>query len=155
MTKVLMRAETRLLAAPAKVTPFRSVELNLLSNLMVDAYRGTTDWEEGDDESVAQLEIEATLAGEYGPFKDLASGVICDEGGSPVAAVAVSEFEGEPTILFVFTAKAAAGRGLATALIRNAAHELMLEGLAEISLYVSHDNPAINLYRKLGFESLD
>jgi hypothetical protein len=48
--------------------PFASVEPSVSASLMVDAYRDTVDWEDGDDESVAQAEIEKTIDGEYGEF---------------------------------------------------------------------------------------
>ena len=59
-----------------------------LSQLMVDSYRGTADWEVGDDESVALTEIRSTQSGEYGLFLDYASGVItAASGGTCLSAI--------------------------------------------------------------------
>ena len=118
---------------------------------MVDAYRGTPDWEDGDDESVALAEIRETINGAYGPFLGYASGVITADSKEPVSGLFVSLFEQRPTVLFVFTRKGHTRQGHAATLIRNAARKLLTEGYEEISLFVSTDNPAIHLYEELGF----
>ena len=152
-----MVAQCRDLAVSAPSRPALPVEAfthEALSELMVDAYRGTTDWDDGDDESVALAEIRETLSGAYGPFLGFASGVITAGSNQPVSALFVSLFEQRPTVLFVFTGKAHTRQGHAATLIRDAAGKLMAEGYEEISLFVSTDNPAIHLYRQLGFTSI-
>ncbi len=151
MSKVLMSAKCESLGRPGTVSPIASVAVEALARLMVEAYEGTADWEEGDDAEVAAAEIRATFAGEYGAFNDSASAVIFGDSGEPVSALFISNFEGRATILFVYTAKSASGRGYATALIRNAAYHLDLVGVEEVFLYVSSSNPAGKLYEKLGF----
>ena len=134
-----------------QVSPCTSVSVESLANLMVDAYRGTVDWEDGDDEAVAEQEIRATLDGKYGSFVSNASGVIVDEIGNPISALFVSNLDGLATILFVYTSKNVAGRGMASKLIRNAGYRLNEMGIEVVSLFVSEENPARSLYEKLGF----
>jgi ribosomal protein S18 acetylase RimI-like enzyme len=152
MSKLLMVAQCSKLAQSGQVESLASADTKTLAALMVDAYFGTTDWEDGDDEAVALLEIEATMRGEYGEFLDSASGWFATESGDPAAAIFVTRFEGLPTILFVYTGKQFAGRGYATALIRNSASRLLDEGESVIALYVTDTNPARGIYEKLGFK---
>ena len=147
-----MVAKCQELGEAAQVVPCASVSTESLSALMVDAYRGTVDWEDGDDESVAEAEISATLNGKYGTFLSAASGAILDEGGHAASALFASNLEGRATILFVYTSKKAAGRGMASRLIRNAAYHLNEMGFDEVSLFVTSENPARELYARLGFE---
>ena len=151
MTKVRMLANCLDLAEHSSALPVSEFAVEQLAELMVDAYRGTTDWEDGDDEIVAAAEIRATTSASYGQFNSEASGVITDSNGLPVSALFVSHLEGLPTILFVYTAKSAAGEGHATTLIKRAAAVLAEQGHDEVVLYVSEENPARMLYQKLGF----
>jgi ribosomal protein S18 acetylase RimI-like enzyme len=156
VSKVFLVAKCRDLAVPEPSRPVFPIEVftqEALSELMVDAYRGTADWEDGDDESVALAEIRETIKGAYGPFLGYASGVITADSKEPVSGLFVSLFEQRPTVLFVFTRKGHTRQGHAATLIRNAAGKLLAEGYEEICLFVSTDNPAINLYRDLGFTS--
>lgn len=139
------------IAEAEEVSPCAAVSVESLATLMVEAYQGTVDWEDGDDEGVAEAEIRGTLDGKYGSFLSTASGVIVNEVGNPISAVFVSNLEGLATILFVYTSKNQAGRGMASKLIRNAAYRLNQMGFEEVSLYVSDDNPVRSLYEKLGF----
>lgn len=146
-----MIAECQLLAESHIVSKVTEHKVHDLAQLMVDAYKGTTDWEEGDDESVAAAEIQKTLDGDYGTFLESASGVIADSNGRPISALFTSVLNGNATVIFVFTAKQHAGLGHASRLIRNAAFELISEGFETIELYVSEENPAKRLYERLGF----
>lgn len=151
MTKIRMACQTKDLASNRfDAETFASVAPSVSASLMVDAYRDTVDWEDGDDESVAQAEIEKTIAGEYGEFLGFASFSIAKE-GRPAAQIAISNFEGVPTILFVYTGKAHQKQGLAERLIRAAARALQERGFDKIQLFVTATNPARALYERLGF----
>ena len=151
MGKVLMVANCAGIAKAAQVAPCNSVSIESLAALMVNAYDGTVDWEDGDDAAVAEQEIRATLDGKYGLFLSAASGVIVDEVGNPISALFVSNLEGLATIIFVYTSKKAGGRGEASKLIRNAGYLLNEMGFEEVSLFVTDENPARSLYERLGF----
>lgn len=70
-----------------------------------------------------------------------------------IAAVAVINRTGmsgyipENILVYIATHKAHRGKGIATKLM----HEIMQAADDSIALHVEHDNPAIKLYRKLGF----
>ncbi len=63
-----MTANCAGIAKAAEVSPCASVSFESLAALMVDAYQGTVDWQDGDDEGVAEAEIRGTLNGKYGSF---------------------------------------------------------------------------------------
>jgi ribosomal protein S18 acetylase RimI-like enzyme len=134
------------------MTPLAHIEVSHSASLMVDAYRGTVDWQEGDDQDVAKAELEKVFANNYGLFLESASLCIVDDADKPLAQIACSLIDSEPTILFVYTASKFKRQGLAERLIRQAAFELHRLGYETVSLYVTHQNPALNLYERLGFE---
>lgn len=151
MTKLRMACQTKDLASNTfDFESFASVEPSVSASLMVDAYRDTVDWEDGDDEAVAQAEIEKTIAGKYGEFLGFASFSIAKE-GQPVAQIAVSKLDDVPTILFVYTAKAHQRQGFAEVLIRASARALQERAFDKIQLFVTGANPARALYERLGF----
>ena len=120
--------------------------------LMVDAYHGTVDWQAGDNEHVAKAELENVFSNKYGQFLDSASLCVVDDLGAAKAQIACCLNENEPTILFVYTASKFKRQGLAERLIRQAAYELHRLGYESVSLYVTAQNPALNLYERLGFK---
>jgi ribosomal protein S18 acetylase RimI-like enzyme len=92
------------------------------------------------------------LDGAYGEFLNTASLAFLDPAGLPVAQIACSIFDGEATILFVYTGVANQRKGLAKRLIRASAAELEKLGFLRVSLFVTDANPAKELYEKLGFK---
>ncbi len=133
------------------IDSFTSVDIDSAASLMVDSYRGTTDWEEGDSEEVARGEILNFLQGGYGEPLLGASFTAFDHRGVPVSQMATSLVEGEPTILFIYTHPRYKGQGAASLLISVGAKALLQAGYARLYLYVSEDNPALSLYQRLGF----
>ena len=136
----------------ADLEPFAGIPTQQSAQLMVDAYRDTVDWEDGDDEVIAKAEIEKTISGGYGEFLSWASFAVV-RGGQPVAQIALSNLDGVPTILFVYTAKSYQKQGLGETLIRAAAFELHERGFDQIQLFVTDTNPALALYERLGFQA--
>ena len=118
---------------------------------MVSAYEGTIDWEEGDDESVAALEIGNVMSGKYGEFLPFASLAARSDVGELQSQIFVSLFEGVPTILFLYTHPQYTRTGLAEKLIRASAASLLQRGFEHIQLFVTEGNPAVSLYRRIGF----
>ena len=152
MTKLRMACQTKDLTWTGdNLEGFTEFDPSISASLMVDAYSDTVDWEDGDDEAVAQAEIEKTIAGKYGEFLDWASFSITKE-GRPAAQIAVSKLDGVATILFVYTGKAHQKQGFAENLIRASARALQERGFDQIQLFVTDTNPARALYKRLGFE---
>ena len=153
MSKLRMVAELAQLAVPAvNLTSLEQIPLSKSAALMVDAYQGTVDWSEGDDELVAEHELKQAISGGYGQYLASASLAKVDERGEPLAEIACALIASIPTILFVFTAKSHKRRGHAEALIRAAAFELQRTGYKQVALYVTDSNPALRIYQRLGFE---
>ena len=118
--------------------------------LMVQGYRGTVDWDDGDDEEEAASEIRTTLSGGYGAFLPLASLQI-RKNERVVSQIVCTLFEESPLITFVYTHQDHKNQGLASALIHAAGVSLREQGFSKLSLYVTESNPAVRLYEKLGF----
>lgn len=76
------------------------------------------------------------------------------EGGEPVGRLYVSRWEREIRLVDVALVPAARGRGLGTELLR----ELLAEGERTgkaVSIHVERFNPALRLYRRLGFREIE
>lgn len=134
-----------------KVTAFLNTELSLSAELMVDAYRDTTDWEEGDGVETARVEITTATNNGYGQFIPEASLSWLDENGNPIGQIVCALEAENPIVLFVYTAARWKGQGIASSLISIASLKLAILGYTSLSLYVTSTNPAVELYTKLGF----
>jgi GNAT superfamily N-acetyltransferase len=126
-----------------------------LAALMLDAYRGTIDYE---DESLddALREIGDTFSGSYGRFMSDCSLVFDGEAGLSSACLVTLLNEGKPDetplLAFTMTRKRDQRRGLSSALILRSVATLSGLGYSRLSLGVTVDNtPARRLYEKLGF----
>lgn len=124
----------------------------LLGELMHAAYAGTVD-DEGEGLEGSILEAERTLAGVYGPLIGGASWVVID-GGKAIAASVITLWDPQvPLIAFALTHPEYQRRGLATHLMQSSMAVLAGMGYSHVRLAVTLANyPAVNLYRKLGFE---
>lgn len=151
MSKVKMRVRLADLEPSTTATePFDVHDVDTAARLMVDSYRGTTDWDDGDDETVAAEEIRNALTGEYGEFIAGASRQIRRD-GTVVSQIVCTIFDGSPLIVFVYTHPDHKGNGHASSLIRSAAEQLRSLGFDELTLFVTSSSPARTLYEELGF----
>ncbi len=66
----------------------------------------------------------------------------------------VSQWEDVPTLMGVYTLDAARRRGVATAALVHAIHDVVKAGQDAYCLYVKEGNPARHLYHELGFQTL-
>jgi ribosomal protein S18 acetylase RimI-like enzyme len=125
-----------------------------LGPLMLAAYRDTVDYE-GEDEEDAVAEVERTLGGEYGPMIDDCSFVASHE-GRVVAASLVVLSEDRPLLAHLMVEPEMKRRGIGTFLLHASGNALLRAGSTELDLYVTEENdPAVNLYRKVGFEVIE
>ena len=108
-----------------------------LARLMLDAYRGTIDYE-GEDLDDAVGEVGSWL----GSDPILAHSAGASMGGDPVSAVMVSVVEDEPFIGYVFTDPAHKRRGLARLVVANALASLAAAGHRRVVLYITEGNVA-------------
>lgn len=129
-------------------------DVQALGALMLAAYRGTVD-DEGETEADAIAEVERTLAGEYGPLLADASFAINDD-GRPVGASMATLWEDRAMLMYLIVHPEMKRRGIGTFLVATTGNTLPGAGFAELGLFVTEANePAVNLYRKLGFEVVD
>jgi ribosomal protein S18 acetylase RimI-like enzyme len=145
-------------AAPPE-PPARRVERSdaaALADLMLGAYRGTVD-DEGETLEDAVGEVQGVLDGSYGPFAFDASFVVEDDDGLVGASlVAMWDWESRPLLLYLVVRPEAKRRGMGTALLLQSGEALAAAGHPELDLFVTEANePAVNLYRKLGFEVVE
>jgi ribosomal protein S18 acetylase RimI-like enzyme len=139
---------------PWAVRNIRDDDMPDLSRLMLDAYRGTIDYE-GETLDDAAAEIRGTLGGQYGPFlRDCSFAV--EESDELVAACLVtwSDILKAPFLAYSITRPDRQSQGLAAFLIKTSVNALLARGHRELHLVVTEGNaPAQHLYEKLGFRA--
>jgi ribosomal protein S18 acetylase RimI-like enzyme len=129
-------------------------DTSALGTLMLAAYRGTVD-DEGETLQDAVAEVENVLGGSYGPFASDAS-LVTEDGDGLVGASLVAIADSRPLLLYLVVRPDAKGRGVGTSLVVGTGNALREAGHAELDLFVTQANePAVNLYRKLGFRLVD
>jgi ribosomal protein S18 acetylase RimI-like enzyme len=134
--------------------PLVPADVPEVGRVLLAAYRGTVD-DEGETEDDAIGEIERTTEGQYGPFLPAASFVVEDDDRIAGASL-VSLVEDRPCLLYVVVHPDVQRRGLGGALISASGNALMVAGHRELDLFVTEANePAVALYRKLGFEQVE
>lgn len=113
---------------------------------------------EDEDPALAAQALERSLRGEdVGPWLPEASAHIrCDDGSIVGAIVTCERLDDEgrpdrPWISDVFVDPSFAGRGLGSALIWRAANQLAGAGHTRLGLAVTHGNPAVRAYERIGF----
>ena len=125
-----------------------------LGALMLAAYRGTVD-DEGETEADAVAEVERTLSGEYGQFLTDCSFSVDDDARIRGASL-VTLWEGRPILAHLVVHPEVRRRGLGTFLMATSWNALVGAGYAHVDLFVTEENePAVGLYRKLGFQVVD
>jgi ribosomal protein S18 acetylase RimI-like enzyme len=132
----------------------RAQDVPALGKLMLAAYRGTVD-DEGESEPDAIAEVERTMGGEYGPLLDDFSFVVEDR-ERIVGASMATLFESDPFLTYLIVDPEMQRRGIGTFLVAASGNALLSAGYARLDLFVTEENePAVNLYRKLGFQVVD
>jgi GNAT superfamily N-acetyltransferase len=135
--------------APPTSRPVRAEDGAALGRLAMAAYSGGVD-DPGEDEAWHVEDLTAALAGRYGRLLTPVSAVVDADDG--LAATTLFTWWGDlPFLAFCLTHPDHQGRGIATALIADAARALAAEGHREVHLAVTQTNPARALYERLGF----
>ena len=147
----LRAQESPAIPAGWSINEVLSTPIEASAQLLVDAYIGTTDWEDGDDDTVAAAELGKAVSGAYGEFLPAASLSLVDAEARPVCQIVCCLEDGEPLILFMYTGRTHKGNGYAAFLIGECAARLHAQGFESVALYVTDVNPARRLYERLGF----
>jgi len=133
------------------LSAIEAADVPALGSLLLAAYRDTVDFE-GETQEDAVAEVERTLGGEYGPMIADCS-FVASNGGRIVAAAVVVLSQDRPLVAHLVVKPAMSRKGIGTFLLHAVGNALLDAGHTELDLYVTEDNdPAVNLYRKVGFE---
>jgi ribosomal protein S18 acetylase RimI-like enzyme len=127
-------------------------DVRALAELMLEAYKGTVDYE-GETLEDAISEVQGTINGKYGPFLQKCSFII-EENMKAISASMVtwSDTMDMPLLAFSMTLPIYRNRGMATFLLKKSMNALIGEGYSQIYLVVTETNiPAKHLYEKIGF----
>jgi len=136
--------------------PIRIRDRDRLGALMLEAYRGTIDYE-GESLQEAIEEVHNVLAGAYGPFFEDCSYVIEDEGKMLSASMVVmSDRVDAPLLAFSMTRPEYRRKGMAEFLLKASINWLLDAGHQDLYLVVTEGNTgAVRLYEKLGFRKVE
>lgn len=152
--------ESPILATGSVIEPMTIDAVADYGRISARAYAGDhVDHEPSDDDpALAAQVIARSLRGdELGPWLGYASAHIRSNVRSIAAAIVISDRArtvdgpGGPWITDVFVDPTFTGQGFGSALITHAAIQLTRHGHTRLGLAVTHGNPAINLYERLGF----
>lgn len=141
-------------AAGVRVRLMDDADTAELGRLMVDAYRGTIDYE-GESAAEAEAEIARVAGGSYGePLRDVCLVAVATS-GRLVSALLCTRRRGVPFVCFIFTHPDLARQGIAGRLVREASSRLAGTGEHALGLWVTFENPARLLYERLGFRAVE
>lgn len=119
-----------------------------LAALMMAAYEGTIDFEEGATLDDARGEVRSWFA----HAADLDASVVIERDGRLISACLVTERAEYAALAFVMTDRAYARQGLATAVMQQALRRLHAAGVHRVRLGVTRANhDAVRVYTRLGF----
>lgn len=126
-------------------------ETELLAELMLDAYRDTTD-SEGESSDDALIEVEGFFAGQSGePLIDCSW--VYASSATLLSASLITLFEGTPLVAYLMTRSPWKGRGLASYLLRQSLLSLQDQHFTAVTAFVTDGNaPSEGLLRQFGFE---
>lgn len=133
--------------------PPESSDLQMLAELMLDAYRGTIDYE-GETLEDAVGEVQAYLAGQRGGKALLSESRVCLVDNELVAAcLAVNrEARQQPLIAYVMTAAAWKNRRIAKRVLTATLESLATSGYPHVQAVVTEGNvPSERLFAGMGF----
>lgn len=112
-----------------------------------------TDWSAEQKEAFLSQQFEAQHHHYQKYYPEASFDLILDD-GEPIGRLYVSRWEREIRLVDVALAPEARGRGIGTSLLR----DLLAEGERTgktVSIHVERFNPALRLYRRLGFREIE
>ncbi len=126
-------------------------DIEALADLMLDAYRGTIDYEdEGTDEALAEVRSY------FGGSPLLAESVLLESEGHLVSACLATRFESEALVGYVMTAASAKGNGYGRLVTVATLSRLQEAGYEVVHAWITEGNtPSERIFRGLGFEVVD
>jgi len=130
----------------AVVHPITKDDLSELAGLMLDAYRGTIDY---DDETLEDALEE--VASYFSDEPMIEHSYVASIGGTPASAVLVSRNRGNPFVGYVMTASDHKNTGLGRLVVAAAMASLRRVGHTDVGLFITEGNlPSEALFADLG-----
>ena len=118
---------------------------------MLAAYRDTIDYD-GESLEDALFQMRSLFQGKFGPFQDLSSFCI-EQDGRLLSASIITMWENRPLVAFSMTRPESKNQGMATFLLKSSINALLTFGHKDLILVVTAGNePAEHIYEKLGFK---
>ena len=141
-------------ALPAlTLRPLAESDAEALALLMLDAFRGTIDYD-GETLEESRQEVARCFAGDSGAVLFEASW-LCFEGATLVSACLVTFWQDNPLIAYIMTNSRCKNRGLARALLHKSLRTLAAKGCAWVDAFITEGNtPSETVFYKAGFERL-
>lgn len=134
------------LAGYAVIRPVSAADAEALAELMLEAYRGTIDYE-GEEIDEAR----AAIAEFFADAPLLGASMIATVDGAAASAVLVRSFDGAPFISYVISHPAHQRRGLADQVVTIACQRLIADGEHHVSFAITDGNVASEaLFARLG-----
>jgi RimJ/RimL family protein N-acetyltransferase len=137
-----------------ELRPLSGDDIPSLAALMLDAYRGTIDYD-GETIDEAQREVESFFSGSYGqPLLDCSRlGFV---GNELVTACLVAQWGDFPLISFVMTGAAWKNRGFGRAILQAVLYLLAKAGHVEVRAVITEGNrPSERIFAQVGFVRVD
>jgi GNAT superfamily N-acetyltransferase len=151
VTASAYRPSHRQLPASLRIRRPRTSDLAALADLMLDAYRGTIDYD-GETLEQAVEEVEGYLAGEAA----LEWSALAVAGDTVASTVLMSKVNGGPFVSYVMTRADAKNRGIASVLLDQAVELAWHAGHEEIQAWITAGNaPSERIFTRAGFEIVD
>jgi L-amino acid N-acyltransferase YncA len=131
-------------------------DTSLLAELMIDAYRGTIDYD-GETFDDALSEVNAFLAGERGGQPWLEMSFLAFSDSHLVGACLIGEWQERqsPIIAYIMTSANWKNRGVGRQLLYQGLKEIGDKGFTEVRAVITDGNtPSESLFLKLGFQKV-
>lgn len=118
-----------------------------LAHLMVDAYRGTIDYD-GETIEDARAEVGSFFSH---PGANLVHSKLAEPDGSLRSACLVSTALGKPFVAYVMTHPQSKGKGVGTSVLRCSLRSLKQAGFHEVGAFITDGNvPSESMFRRVG-----
>jgi RimJ/RimL family protein N-acetyltransferase len=143
-------------AGPLRLRPAEPGDLDALAELMIEAYRGTTDYD-GETVAEARDEVQAYLDGERGGPPLLAASRLAFAGSLLVSACLAADWQHKrlPLIAYVMTRAQWKKRGVGKQALGAVLRALFEEGHREIRAVITEGNiPSEVLFGGFGFRKV-
>lgn len=127
--------------------------LALLYRTTREAELARTPWSEGEKQAFVDMQFRAQHEHYQKHYPD-ALWLIVEQAGRPIGRLYLERWEAEHRIIDIALLPAIRGRGIGEAILRDLLDEATAEGKA-VGIHVEKLNPAMSLYRRLGFKTVE